>query len=98
MTAVKAKLEAILTEELSELMNAYVAAARDENFELERDTERDLVSAAHHCRGAASNYTELFGSGCGTSAAPAFSRAFLGVLQQSEVQTLLVHLSCFPIH
>lgn len=88
VVAAKAKLETILTDELSKLMQAYIAEQQDETTDVSDSKSTNGHGDAEAMillDGSAGVLSVHFGMGCGTSTAPAFTHAFLSVLRQTEV-------------
>lgn len=93
MAAAKRRLEAILSEELEALMALHTAVEREtkgsENHEqVPQSSEHESEEHKRPSRspGATDARPSSFGTGCGTSSAPAYASAFLGVLRQTEVE------------
>lgn len=83
MVAAKAKLETVLSDELTKLMKLFIAVERDEG------TGRDVSESVDLKRppGSGNKGVFAYGNGCGvTSPASMFTGAFLGVLHQTEVR------------
>lgn len=83
----KAKLETILSEELTKLMKLFIGVESDEFADSDLQKNETESVELKKPPGSGDKGALVYGSGCGaTSPASIFTGAFLGVLHQTEVR------------